>query len=138
MRGILLCAAILVGGAACAPAPAPLAGDALVERGAYLVNQVAGCGDCHTAMTPAGPDMAHALQGSTLPFAPTVDMPWVGEAPAIAGIPGHYTHEQFVAFLETGARPDGSLPLPPMPAYRFNEADAEAVTAYIASLPRAE
>ena len=28
--------------------PAPLTGAALVERGAYLVNNIGGCNDCHT------------------------------------------------------------------------------------------
>src|SRR5690242_19489321 len=37
-----------------APAQAPTSG---VERGGYIVNAMAGCGDCHTAMGPNGPDM---------------------------------------------------------------------------------
>jgi cytochrome c553 len=125
--------------AACAPStPAPLTGEALVERGEYLVTGVGGCNDCHTPMTPSGPDMSHALQGATLIFAPTIEMPWAPVAPPIAGIPAHYTEDQFAALLQTGARADGSRPLPPMPQFRMNEDDARAVTAYIATLPRAE
>lgn len=67
---------------------------------------------------------------------PIADIPWGTTIPSIAGIPEHYTQEQFVAFLQTGVRPDGSHPLPPMPPYRLNEEDARAVTAYIATLPR--
>ena len=110
----------------------------LVSRGEYLVNGVAGCNDCHTPMTPQGPDMARALQGATLPFAPLIDVPWAPIAPPIAGIPGHFTEEQFVAFLQTGVRPDGSHPLAPMPPYRLNEDDARAVAAYISTVPRAQ
>lgn len=130
-------AAFALGLAACAPqAPAPLQGEALVARGDYLVNNIGGCNDCHTPMTPQGPDMARALQGSPLAFAPTIEIPWAPVAPAIAGGPASYTDAQFIAFLQTGVRPDGSHPLPPMPGFRFNEEDARAVAAYIATLPR--
>jgi mono/diheme cytochrome c family protein len=122
---------------ACAQERAELTGTALVERGQYLTEAVAGCNDCHTPMTPQGPDMTRSLQGAPLIFAPTIDMPWAPVAPPLAGIPGHYTEEQFAAFLQTGVRPDGSRPLPPMPHFRFNEEDARAVTAYIATLPEA-
>jgi cytochrome c553 len=116
---------------------APLTGAALIQRGEYLVNNIGGCNDCHTPMTPQGPDMAQALHGATLMFEPTVEMPWAPYAPPLAGLPAHYTDEQFVAFLQTGVRPDGSRTLPPMPPFRLNEADARAVTAYIATLPEA-
>ena len=132
-----LFAAFFLGLGACAQqAPAPLQGEALVTRGDYLVNGIGGCNDCHTPMTPQGPDMSHALQGATLIVAPTIEIPWAPVAPAIAGGPAGYTNEQFVAFLQTGARPNGSHPLPPMPAFRFNEEDARAVAAYIETLPR--
>jgi cytochrome c553 len=71
-------------------------------------------------------------------FAPTIEIPWAPVAPPIAGIPANYTHEQFAAFLQTGVRPNGSRPLPPMPHYRLNEDDARAMTAYIATLQRAQ
>ncbi len=108
----------------------------MIARGEYLVNNIGGCNDCHTPMTPDGPDMAHALQGATLSFAPTIPIPWAPVAPAIAGIPPGYTEAQFAVFLQTGVRPDGSGPLPPMPAFRLNEADAQAMAAYIATVPR--
>ncbi len=108
----------------------------LVARGEYLVNNIGGCNDCHTPMTPTGPDMTQALQGATLIFAPTVPMPWGAVAPSIAGIPAGYTEEQFAAFLQTGVKPDGSSPRPPMPAFRLNEDDAQAMAAYIATVPR--
>ncbi len=107
---------------------------ALVKRGEYLVNGIAGCNDCHTPMTPQGPDMTKSLQGGPLVFAPTIPMPWAPVAPPIAGGPAGFTEAQFVAFLQTGVRPNGSSPLPPMPPYRLNEDDARAVAAYVRSL----
>lgn len=127
-------AASLLG--ACAQEPAPLQGEALVARGDYLVNSVVLCGDCHTPMTPTGPDLAHRLQGGPNMTRAIIDIPWADTVPPIAGIPAHYTEEQFVSFLQTGVRPDGSSPRPPMPPYRLNEEDARAVAAYIATLPR--
>ena len=137
MRNFVLSALALGLMGACAPRqPAEMTQEQLVARGEYLVNNIGGCNDCHTPMTPQGPDTSRALQGSTLIFAPTVQIPWAPVAPAIAGGPAGYTDEQFVVFLQTGVRPDGSHPLPPMPAFRFNEEDARAVAAYIATLPR--
>jgi hypothetical protein len=39
-----------------------------------------------------------------------------------------------VTFLETGKRPDGSMPRPPMPPYRFSHEDAPAITAYLLAM----
>lgn len=110
----------------------------LVTRGEYLVTSIGGCNDCHTPMTPQGPDMARSLQGADLIFAPTIQIPWAPHAPSIAGIPEGYTEEQFAAFLQTGVRPNGSHALPPMPQFRMNEEDATAIAAYISTLPRAQ
>jgi mono/diheme cytochrome c family protein len=132
---VLFGAAMALALGACSQQPtAPLTGDALVQRGEYVVS-IAGCHDCHTPMTPQGPDMAQALQGSTLFFAPIAEMPWAPVAPQLAGLPAGYSEEQLAAFLQTGVRPDGSHPLPPMPPLRMNEADARAVAAYVRSLP---
>jgi len=55
------------------------------ERGKYIVNAIAGCGDCHTPwkMGPMGPeqDMSKMLSGSPegmVMKAPKLDMPWMG------------------------------------------------------------
>ncbi|UPT62686.1 MAG: c-type cytochrome [Hyphomonadaceae bacterium JAD_PAG50586_4] len=139
MRDFVIGALALVALGACAQqAPAEMTQAQLVARGEYLVNNIGGCNDCHTPMTPQGPDVTQALQGGTLIFAPTIPMPWAPVAPPLAGIPTHYTEEQFAAFLQTGVRPDGSRPLPPMPAFRLNPEDARAMTAYIATLPSAD
>lgn len=114
----------------------------LVERGEYLVTAISGCNDCHSPLTPQGPDMARSLQGAPVSFEllPALQghVPWAPYAPALAGGPANYTDAQFAHFLQTGERPDGSHALPPMPQVRFNEADARAVVAYIKTLPRAE
>ena len=110
----------------------------LVARGQYLVTSVAGCNDCHTPMTPQGPDMAHSLQGAPILMAPTIEIAWATVAPPIAGLPLNFTEAQLAAFLQTGVRPDGASPRAPMPPYRMNDDDARAVAAYISTMPHAQ
>lgn len=151
MRLCFASATALLGLTACTPADAGKPTEPAVEaalpvekqaaedpiaRGQYLV-ALGGCNDCHTVMTPNGPDMSHALQGAALGFAPLAEMPWAPVAPAIAGLPEGWTDGDMAAFLTGGARPGGAPLLPPMPRYQVSEADAKAMTAYIASLPRA-
>ncbi len=138
MRALFVAAFAALMLAGCAQEAAVETPEAQIERGRYLVENVVLCNDCHTPMTPTGPDMAHSLQGATLVMGPLIDIPWAPQAPQIAGLPAHFTEEQFQHFIMTGERPDGSHPRPPMPPYRLNEADARAVTAYIKTLPRAE
>ena len=114
----------------------------LVARGQYLVTGVGGCNDCHTPLTPQGPDMAHSLQGATLAIRLTQQFEghvlWADVAPQIAGGPGGYTDEQFAHLLMTGEKPDGTRLRPPMPQFRMNADDARAVVAYIKTVPRAQ
>jgi mono/diheme cytochrome c family protein len=108
---------------------------AKLARGKYLVENVGMCADCHTPRGPGGVfDQSRWLQGSVLGFAPTVPMPaWAEAAPPIAGLPA-YTDEQALAFLTTGKTISGQPLRPPMPPYRFNTEDAEAVLVYLRSL----
>ncbi|MFT3782590.1 MAG: c-type cytochrome [Nibricoccus sp.] len=109
----------------------------LVERGRTIVHQTSLCIDCHSPRNEKGEfiETKH-LTGAPLAFAPTMPMPWAAAAPGIAGLPSGYTKTDVVHFLETGQRPGGRpAPLPPMPAFRFSHDDAEAVAAYLESLP---
>ncbi|MBY0564020.1 MAG: c-type cytochrome [Hyphomonadaceae bacterium] len=131
----MLLGALIAFASACTPAQQEMTREQLVQRGEYLVTAIGGCNDCHTPMTPTGPDMTQSLHGAELMFAPTIEMPWAPYAPTLAGGPAGYTEEQFVAFLQTGVRPDGSQARPPMPQFRVNEDDARAMVAYINALP---
>ncbi len=110
--------------------------EAKIEAGRYLTFEVAMCIDCHSPRDAEGRfiESLH-LTGSILPFEPSVPMPWVGAAPALAGLPDGYTAESMIHYLMTGERPNGMSPaLPPMPAFRLNRSDAEAMTAFLLSL----
>lgn len=128
-------AALLVAAATAAGAQAA---DRQLVRGRYLVENVGMCGDCHTPRGAMGqPDLQRPMAGTTLDFRPTVAVPdWAEAAPAIAGPQARgWSRAQMVAFLKTGAKPDGSQARPPMPMIRFTQEDAEAVATYLASLP---
>jgi RNA polymerase sigma factor (sigma-70 family) len=114
--------------------PAKADGAALVQRGDYLVNQVARCGECHTPRDARGGlDLSRNLQGAPIPFTPRVKRgEWEDHAPDITagGKAGKWGEAKMIKFLSTGGKSD-----PPMPAYHLSTEDAQAVTAYLRSLP---
>lgn len=108
---------------------------AQIEHGRYLVQQVGMCNDCHTPFDDKGPIAGKELQGTVLPFKPTVPMPvWAASSPAIAGLPQFPDDASAVVFFTTGKDASGKTPRPPMPGYRFSKKDASAVVAYLRSL----
>jgi mono/diheme cytochrome c family protein len=122
---IALCAAIAF---LLAAAPA----HSQTTRGKYIVERIGMCGDCHTPRNAQGePIAAQALHGAPIPFRPLHPMPFADTAPRIAGLPAGWTPAQTATFLQTGKRPDGSNPRPPMPPYRLSQQDAWAVVDYI-------
>ena len=114
--------------------PVPSATDAQIQRGKYLVENVAMCAECHTPKTDQGGyDRTQWLQGDVLDYKPVHPMPFAAVAPPIAGMPG-FTDEKALYFLESGIDLTGKLAMPPMPPYRFKHEDAVAVLAYLRSL----
>jgi hypothetical protein len=106
-----------------------------VARGKYLVEQVALCGDCHTPRNDRGEFIKEQwLKGATLDFKPVGPAPvWIDKAPAIAGLPG-WEKDAAIRFLMTGVGTNELPSRPPMPQYRFNVQDAQAIVAYLKSL----
>lgn len=109
-----------------------------VARGRYLTT-IMSCGDCHTPGTLYGaPDTTRHLSGS--------ELGWVGPwgvvyarnlTPDSTGL-GSWTAEQIVHALRTGNTPDGRQLAPIMPWMNFtnlSDADANAIAAYLKSLP---
>ncbi len=131
MKG-LLAVVVLVSTATILIAAAP---GGQVGRGAYLVNQVAMCVQCHTPRDANGDlERTRLLQGAPIPVqSPFPNKKWAFRAPAIAGLPG-WSDEDAIALLTTGQRLNGYMPNPPMPPFRMSRQDAEAVVAYLRSL----
>jgi hypothetical protein len=112
---------------------------ATIARGKYLVENIGMCQDCHTPRDEKGEFVKEQwLKGATLPIKPIGPMPvWADKSVNIAGLPG-WDKDAAIKFMVTGVAFNGLPARPPMPEYRFNQRDAEAVVAYLKSLAPAK
>jgi mono/diheme cytochrome c family protein len=103
-----------------------------VERGRYLVERVAMCGECHTPRGHDGTlDRERWLGGAPVVVQPPAFVTaWAIEAPRIAGL-ATYSDEQALRLFTEGLARNGQPLRPPMPQFRFTRDDAEAVLAYL-------
>lgn len=115
------------------PKSARLSADT-VSRGKYIVEDVAVCGQCHTPRNSNGqPDRARLLEGAAVWLkSAEPDSDWPLLAPRIAGTPPG-TDAEMVTLLTTGIW-RGAYLRPPMPQFRMEQHDAEAVVAYLKSV----
>jgi len=111
-----------------------------LERGKYLVEEVGRCQECHTPKTETGEfDKARWMKGATLvgvPSAPIAD--WHQKSPDLTSTSALWTRwgqDGFAKFLQTAKNPRGGKAGPPMPAYMLKAEDADAIAAYLKSLP---
>jgi mono/diheme cytochrome c family protein len=106
-----------------------------VARGAYIVEDVAMCGTCHTPRRADGePDRSRWLAGAPVPYqpsTPTADWPTI--VPRIAGLPPA-SNEGMITLLTTGIWITGKPLRDPMPKFHMTVADAQAVLSYLKSL----
>jgi mono/diheme cytochrome c family protein len=119
-----------------APHPGEKAGAAsAVSRGKYLVESVAMCGQCHTPTDSNGnPDRSRWLQGGSVPYMPSKpNSDWPISAPRIGGTPPAGDADM-VELLMTGIWTNGNRLRLPMPQFRLDRSDAEAVVAYLKSV----
>jgi mono/diheme cytochrome c family protein len=130
----LLCVALVL--AACSPEDT----SDLVERGRYLVESIAGCGNCHT---PRAADGALRRAEMNLAGAFVIEEPaFTAYAPNITpdletGI-GGWSEAEIARAIREGVRPDGQVLGPPMSFgfYRgISEGDIRAIVAYLKSVP---
>ncbi len=111
-----------------------------MERGKYLVEQVARCQECHTAKKDDGTfDTSKWLKGGMLTIKPVTEIKgWHAAAPNITSTSAlwqRWGQDGMVKFLETATNPRGGKAGAPMPAYTMSHDDAVAVAAYLKSLP---
>lgn len=110
----------------------------LLERGRYLVEVTAACGNCHTPKGPGGNIPGRDLAGGFTIDAPPFRAVASNITPdAETGI-GRWTDAQLARAIREGIRPDGSLIGPPMPFefYRhLSDRDLAAMVAYLRTVP---
>jgi mono/diheme cytochrome c family protein len=123
--------------------PGPLvpdpAGSAKWNRGRYLVEAVAHCGECHTPRGwLGGRDESRRFAGYQ------IDGPNGFSAPNISGDPvrgiGAWSQAEIASFLQSGVKPDGDVVGSRMGeviegASRLSPADRIAIATYLKSLP---
>jgi cytochrome c len=110
-----------------------------VARGKYLAEEVARCQECHTPKAADGQfDREKWMKGAVLNVQPIEPVKgWHKTSPDLTR-PGRlwqkWGEQALVNFLKTGNGPNGKPADPPMPTYKMNQADAEAVVEYLKSL----
>jgi mono/diheme cytochrome c family protein len=136
-RGLLL---VAIGCVVSATTLTVFGQDSKVERGKYLVDEVGRCQECHTPKTETGEfDKSRWMKGATLvgvPSSPVAD--WHQKSPDITSTSALWTRwgqDGFSKFLQTARNPRGGKAGPPMPAYMLKAEDADAIAAYLKSLP---
>jgi mono/diheme cytochrome c family protein len=123
---------------AVASSVAPASAQSSIERGAYLVNAVMTCHNCHTPMTPNGPDFSRALSGGPQVFD---EPPFTVKGSNITPDPetgiGKWSDADIKKLLRKGERPNGVHVAPIMPTGFYEiltERDLDAIVAYLRSV----
>jgi mono/diheme cytochrome c family protein len=116
-------------------APKGTANGGQVERGKYIVNDVAMCVNCHTPRDANGEiEPTHLLMGTPVYFQPAKPVAdWPQLCPRIGGTPPA-TDEEMITLLTTGIWNTGKPLRDPMPKFHMTREDAAAVVAYLKSL----
>jgi mono/diheme cytochrome c family protein len=106
-----------------------------IERGKYLVEEVAKCPECHTPRDKQNQlDRDRWLQGAPIWIQPVIRTPnWADSAPTLAGLP-NYTDQQVERVLERGEGVEGMPIQPPMHIYHMDHDDARVIIAHLRSL----
>lgn len=107
-----------------------------IDRGKYIVEDVAMCSRCHTPRKNGVEERDNFLMGAPIQPDPTYpSWDYALRAPRIAGTPPE-TDSQFITMVTTGIARTGKPPLAPMPTFHMTRKDAESVLAYLKSLRR--
>ena len=134
--------------AASAPAAAPATaanaepvkdGPDKLEHGRYLVETVAGCGNCHTPHLPDGTlDPSKKFAGAFVIKEPVFEAYARNITPDMETGIGSWSEDDIVNAIRNAQRPDGKYLGPPMSFgwYRnMSDTDAHAIAAYLKTVP---
>ena len=117
---------------------APARAESQLERGRYLVETLAGCGNCHTPRGPNGPLTDKKFAGGEV----IKHADFTAVTPNITPDPrtgiGNWSDEQIAVAIREGRRPDGRLLGPAMPSRSYRslaDKDVKAIVAFLRSVP---
>ncbi|WP_249129540.1 c-type cytochrome [Bradyrhizobium japonicum] len=128
----------IVVGIALAMLMSPATCETLVERGAYLVNSVMVCHNCHTPRAPQGLDLSRALSGGQTFDEPAFKVTGSNITPDKDTGIGNWSDAELKRFLVSGNRPNGTRVAPIMPTAFYTvltARDLDALAAYLRSVP---
>lgn len=130
---LFIVSALIAGNAVQSIASSPPSGG--IDRGRYIVEDVAMCGQCHTPRNANGDlILSQRLRGAAVPVqAPFPAKQWAEFAPRIAGLP-QYSDEQALTLFTRGISRTGGQLRGPMPPFRMSAGDAKDVISYLRSL----
>jgi mono/diheme cytochrome c family protein len=127
------CFALMVWGSVAVHAETPL------ERGAYLMQSIAACGNCHTTQGADGPLPGMELAGMANFFEiPEFTIHTPNITPDVETGIGGWSDDEIIAAIREGRRPDGSMigPMMPIGLYRgISDTDVRAIVAYLRQVP---
>ncbi len=112
--------------------------ETLLERGDYLVNAIAACGNCHSPQTPEGPLAGMEMAGQFLIEMAGMKAYASNITPDVETGIGAWSDAEIIEAIRNGKRPDGSTIGPPMAFewYRhISDRDVSAIVAYLRSVP---
>jgi mono/diheme cytochrome c family protein len=110
--------------------------NAQLAYGAYLSGPAGHCLECHSPLTPKGPDLASNLGAGGFEFHGSWGVR-ISSNITLTGLADR-SDDEIKAMITSGRRPDGSRMLPPMAyAYYTNikHEDLDAIVAYLRTLP---
>jgi mono/diheme cytochrome c family protein len=116
----------------------PAVGETLMERGAYLVNSVMACHNCHTPHGPQGLDLSRALSGGLMFDEPGFKVTGSNITPDKETGIGNWTDAELKRVFVSGVRPNGTAVAPIMPFEFYTVLtvrDLDALVAYLRSVP---
>lgn len=109
--------------------------DALLKRGAYLVNGPVACANCHT---PRAPDFSFLpgmdFAGGFHLVDPAFDVYTANITPDKETGIGNWTDEEIISAIREGKDKEGKIIFPPMPVPTYNsmsDDDVRAIVAYL-------
>ena len=117
---------------------APVRAETQLERGRYLVETLAGCGNCHTPRGPNGPLKDKNFAGGEIIKHEDFTAVVANITPDLETGIGGWTDREIITAIREGRRPDGSLIGPAMPSRSYRhlaDEDVEAIVAYLRSVP---
>ena len=117
---------------------APVRAETQLERGRYLVETLAGCGNCHTPRGPNGPLKDKKFAGGEIIKHEDFTAVVANITPDLETGIGRWTDREIITAIRDGRRPDGSLIGPAMPSRSYRhlaDEDVEAIVAYLRSVP---